>query len=86
MLKLFSLFDRKASIYNSPIVYRTVADATRAFQEAVNDPKSGSICKHSADFDLFFVMQFDEFSGEPSVPEGGGFIVNGGALKEVSNG
>lgn len=63
MLRIFSVYDKKAQTFFSPFYYLNKALALRAFGEIVADPKS-SIYKYPADFQIFLLGDFDEQTGQ----------------------
>lgn len=65
-LKLFSVRDSKVEAFLAPFTARTTAEALRMWSETVNSPDS-SFAKHSEDFCLFELGEFDSGSGCLSV-------------------
>lgn len=61
--KVFSVFDTKIGSFAQPFFMPTVPAAKRAFQGAVNDP-STMLYKHSSDYALFCLGEFDDESGD----------------------
>ena len=62
MKKVYLLQDSKAGYYLSPMIFRSHGEAERMLQTALKDPKS-SIYNSPADFNLFYVGEFDEDTG-----------------------
>lgn len=62
MLKIFAVKDTKAEAFMKPFFMRTRGEAIRGFTEASNDDKT-QFCKYPADFYLFEVGEFNEFTG-----------------------
>lgn len=61
MLKIFSVFDSKASAYMSPQFVPSTGDAIRSFCNIASDP-SHVFHKFAEDFTLFEVGEWDELS------------------------
>lgn len=61
-LKIFSIFDTKAEAFNTPFFFSFPGQATRAFEDLVNDPQS-QISKHPEDYSLFELGEFDSTTG-----------------------
>lgn len=62
MLQLYTIFDKKASVYSAPQFYKHVAEATRAIQMHLEEGK-GTLARFPADHALYLVGSFDESSG-----------------------
>lgn len=58
ILKLFSVFDRKAEVYLPPMYYLTVGQAVRDFTDALNGDTP--MAKHPEDYTLYEVGFFDD--------------------------
>jgi hypothetical protein len=63
MLKIFTIYDNKANHYSQPFFAKTKAEAIRSFTDLVNDSRS-TINKHSSDFVLFEIGEFEELTAE----------------------
>ena len=61
-MKMYSVFDTKADFWAPPFFARTHEEALRAFSVAAND-RQHQWGRHPADFSLFYVGEFDEFTG-----------------------
>lgn len=61
-MKLFSVYDKKAMFFDSPFCVENGVQAARAFDQAVNDPRS-TLSKYPADFALYYLGEFDSVSG-----------------------
>lgn len=59
--KLFSIYDNAAKAYLPPIHFRTRGEAIRAVTESLRDPQH-QFSKHSPDFALFELGEFDDSS------------------------
>lgn len=68
--KVFSIRDIKGETYHSPFFKQTHGEAERDFRTVVNDDKS-TINKYPADFDLWYVGEYDTNTGEliPTKPQ-----------------
>lgn len=62
MMKVFSVYDLKACAYLQPFFSGNAGSAIRAFEDAVEDPKS-PIAKHPSDYQLFELGTWDDNSG-----------------------
>lgn len=69
-LKIYSVKDAKAEVFNAPFFNLTHGQAERNFEILVNDPKSNPH-QFPKDFDLYHIGTFDERTGklEPCAPE-----------------
>jgi len=71
-MKMFSVFDTKSGIFFQPFFFRTIPEAIRSFtDEANSDPEKSMIAKHSTDYALYSLGDFDDTTGDfsPSVSE-----------------
>ncbi len=59
---LFSVYDSKSKSWSKPFCQMTVGAALRDFTEAVNQTDS-MLCKYPADYTLFHVGGFCEYTG-----------------------
>lgn len=64
-VQLFSVYDRKASIYMAPFVARSTIDATRQIVASFKDPQMAStpVGQNPEDFELYHVGTFDDEAG-----------------------
>lgn len=60
---LYSVFDSKAEVWSPPFIARNSAEATRTFEQAVNDGNT-MVCKYPLDYALFEVGSWDCDNGE----------------------
>lgn len=63
VLKVYSIRDAKAEVFNTPFYQKTHGEAERSFQQLVNDEKS-TVHKFSEDFDLYYLGQYDDQTGK----------------------
>lgn len=63
ILKIFTIYDSKAEAYLQPFFMKSVGEAMRAFEDAVNDDKH-QFAKHIEDYTLFEVGVFDDANAE----------------------
>lgn len=65
MLQMYSIMDKKGSMYSKPFFSRHVAEATRSVQQAFLLPEDQKpwFTKYAADHALYFIGTFDEASG-----------------------
>lgn len=52
IMRVFSVYDCKCSVYNTPFFSKHSAEAERSFTSIANDPKS-MICQYSEDYTLY---------------------------------
>lgn len=61
-LKVFSIRDAKAEVFNTPWFKGTHGEAERDFRAAVNDQQT-SLNKFPEDFDLYYLGDYDDHTG-----------------------
>lgn len=61
-LKMYSVRDAKAEVYNSPFYKRSHGEAERDFLNAIRDDKNPN-SKFPEDFDLFYVGEYNDQTG-----------------------
>ena len=83
-LKVFSIYDEKAEAYLKPFFMRSQAEAIRAFTDLVNDPQS-DFFKHSEDFILFEIGDYNDHSGHISSPDSPKVIGKALEFKQLQN-
>jgi hypothetical protein len=59
---MYTVYDSKSETYTNPFYFRNKGECIRSFTETVNDSQS-TFSKYPADFTLFEIGDFDEFSG-----------------------
>lgn len=81
MLQLYSVFDKKTVSFHPPIMVKHVAEATRALQLELENPKS-LLARHVGDYALYLVGSFDQSSGCVLPPSHGApqFTIEAAAL------
>lgn len=62
-LCVYSIFDVKAGVFNTPFFQVNDQVAKRAFSDLVNDPQS-MLFKHPEDFTLWRLGEFDDQLGD----------------------
>lgn len=62
-LKIYSIRDAKAGIFNKPFYAITHADAERSFTKLSND-KQSMVGEFPEDFDLYYVGIYDDNTGK----------------------
>lgn len=70
IIKIFSVRDNAVEAFLQPFFSPTSAAALRSLKEAVNDPKH-DFHKHSADYALWDLGQFDDSTGMLAYSPGG---------------
>lgn len=63
ILKVFSVFDSKLQVFNTPFFSRSVADASRSFSDLVRDSRT-TVSQHPDDFFLYEIGQYSDETGE----------------------
>lgn len=58
-IKVFSLYDIKAKVFQTPFFMQNQGTALRAFSDLVNDERS-FVNKHPEDYQLYHVGDFDD--------------------------
>lgn len=69
ILKVFSVFDAKLNVFNTPFFSRATGDASRSFSDLVRDART-SVGQHPEDFFLYEIGEFSDETGAliPSAP------------------
>jgi len=81
-LQIFAVKDRAINAYMRPWFAQTQGQATRMFQDEVNN-RQGEINKHADDYDLWHLATFDDNMGTiEMLPEGPQQLALGKQLKE----
>lgn len=62
-LRVFSLYDAKAKVFQTPFYMPTLGMALRAFDDLVND-ESTLVNKHPGDFQLYEIAEYDDDNGK----------------------
>lgn len=62
-LKVYSIRDAKAEIFNPPFYKKTHGEAERDFSALVRDEKS-MVCKYPEDYDLYYLGTYDDNTGK----------------------
>lgn len=83
---VYGVFDSKANAYLQPFFANTDGLATRSFIGALTD-ENHAFCKHSADYTLFRLGDFDDEQGilvacEPLVNLGNGLQLKNSIAKD----
>lgn len=61
-LKIYSIRDAKAEIFNMPFYKKTHGEAERDFHQLCQDEKS-TPAKYPEDFDLYYIGTYDDVTG-----------------------
>lgn len=61
-LKIYSIRDSKAEIFNTPFYQKTHGEAERNFRSLVNDEKS-QVNKYPEDYALWYLGEYDDNTG-----------------------
>lgn len=62
-LKMYSIYDSKAKVYNRPVFLHSDPEAERMLKMSVQDPNS-LISKFPEDYDLFAIGTYDDQTGK----------------------
>lgn len=62
-LYVFSIFDSKAEVFNTPIFLPAIGQARRTFGDQVND-ESSPFNKHPGDYTLFQIGTYESDNGK----------------------
>ena len=62
-LKIYSIRDAKAEVFNRPFFLHTHGEAERAFAQNAAEPKS-MINQYPEDYDLYCIGEFDDQTGK----------------------
>lgn len=78
---MYSIYDKKAKVYNTPFLQVNAQVAIRTFEDLANDDKT-PLSKHPYDYDLYEIAKWDDSTGEllQQAPE---FIASAGDLKKI---
>lgn len=63
ILKVYSVYDQKTNIYNTPFYNSTHGEAERNFKDAVNEPNS-RLGAHPEDYTLAHIGEYDDNTGK----------------------
>lgn len=61
--RMFVVYDSKVEAYNTPFHCRTVGEAIRSFEAAVQDPQS-NFARWPADYTLFEIGEYDDSTAQ----------------------
>lgn len=83
MLRMYSIYDRKSTLWTRPFFNKSDADATRGFQIGANDSEI-QLGMFPEDFDLFFMGVFNEETGTYMIMDKPLFVVSAISLKKLA--
>jgi len=84
---IFTVRDAKAEAYMQPFFGRSKGEAIRAIQTEVNSGKQDNmLASYPEDFNLFYIGEFNEQTGEIILPEGGAVNLGNAANFKTLNG
>lgn len=75
MLILFCVHDSKAQVYMPPVAFRSIGEASRAFEDSCRDVSS-SFFKFPSDFTFIELGTFDQNTGKITLLENHKIIHN----------
>lgn len=67
-MKVFTIRDTKAGMYNTPFYAHTHGEAERSFRELAMDEKS-LVSKYPEDYDLYYVGTFNSVTGKSTLED-----------------
>lgn len=83
-MKIFSVYDKKARIYDRPFSVPSDAHAARSFQQEVNRAdENNMLYQYPDDYTLYHIGDFDTEVGK--ITPQYNLILEGSAAKRVSN-
>lgn len=62
-LRIYSIYDQKSEVFNTPFFQQTHGEAERSFRSAVNDEKT-LFSKYPEDYDLYYIGDYDDNEGK----------------------
>lgn len=62
-MNLYTIYDKVAQVYSSPMTQRTHGQASRMLQNEVHNPQS-PIAQHPGDYELWHIGTWDQETGE----------------------
>lgn len=65
ILKVYSIRDAKAEVFNTPFFQKTHGEAERSFRQLCNDEKS-TVATFPEDYDLYYLGEYDDNTGKMS--------------------
>lgn len=83
MIRIYSIYDKKACVFNKPFTHHNDAIATREFQMAVQDPKIVQLSLFPDDFDLYYLGEFDDQTGDLITKGKPQFVVAATSFKKI---
>jgi hypothetical protein len=63
VLKMYSVYDQKAEVFNPPFFQNTHGQAERSFRQTVSDEKT-MMNKYPEDYDLYYLGEYDDNTGK----------------------
>lgn len=66
-LRMYSIFDRKAEVFNAPMCFVNDGICQRALTQII--PNDADMSKFPEDFDVYYIGDFDNASGAMAVSE-----------------
>lgn len=73
---VLSVFDQAIQAYGRPMFFQTLGVAIRSFTDEVNRVSADNgLQQHPEDYDLRYIADFDEDSGEFVLPENGARVL-----------
>lgn len=73
--KIYSIYDEKAEVFNTPFFSQNDNIAIRSFQDLANDPQS-TIYRHPEDYKLYELGVFEDDAGKVIPVDQPRFIIN----------
>lgn len=83
LLKVFSIRDQKAEVFNTPFFQKSIGEAERNFKTLVNDDKS-TVSQYPEDFDLYYLGEYNDNLGLITSLDTPQHVIKAVQLKEKS--
>lgn len=81
--RLYSIRDIKSD-YKTPFVGLSDQEVLRTFHKMVNDPKSGNLHDYPADYELYFIGEYDTIKAELLPQDSAQLLASATSFKAIS--
>lgn len=82
ILKLCSIYDKRALNYGAPMAFPTLGVAERSFMDAITSPDQQVMNKHPEDYTLYYIGEFDSDTGKITQAEKHTVVAEGFAITQ----
>jgi len=83
IVRIYSIYDKKAAVFHKPFTNQNDVIASREFQMACQDPKVVQLSVFPDDFDLYYLGDFDDNTGEMIQKNKPAFVVAAASFKKL---